>query len=140
MAGTISRGIKAPIIREGDDIVKIVADSVLAAVEQDGFQLHERDVICVTEAVVARADGNYASTEDIAEMKSLGVRPRMNRWKFQTHTRFKLLLLPAHSRDVVVIHCFATHLIPFTWCTLSSAHGSEPNPSHLSQVIIPFVS
>ena len=45
MAGTISRGIKAPIIREGDDIVKIVADSVLAAVEQDGFQLHERDVI-----------------------------------------------------------------------------------------------
>lgn len=47
-------------------IVKIVADSVLAAVEQDGFQLHERDVICVTEAVVARADGNYASTEDIA--------------------------------------------------------------------------
>ena len=47
MAGTISRGIKAPIIREGDDIVKIVADSVLAAVEQDGFQLHERDVICV---------------------------------------------------------------------------------------------
>ena len=65
-AGTISRGIKAPIIREGDDIVKIVADSVLAAAEQDGFQLREKDVICVTEAVVARADGNYASTEDIA--------------------------------------------------------------------------
>ena len=55
MAGTISRGIKAPIIREGDDIVKIVTDSVLAAVEQDGFQLHERDVICVTEAVLQSA-------------------------------------------------------------------------------------
>jgi len=66
MAGTISRGIKAPIIREGDDIVKIVADSVLAAAEQDGFQLHEKDVIAVTEAVVARADGNYASTDNIA--------------------------------------------------------------------------
>ena len=66
MAGTISRGIKAPIIREGDDIVKIVADSVQAAAEQDGFQLREKDVICVTEAVVARADGNYASTENIA--------------------------------------------------------------------------
>ncbi len=66
MAGTISRGIKAPIIREGDDIVKIVADSVQAAAEQDVFQLREKDVICVTEAVVARADGNYASTEDIA--------------------------------------------------------------------------
>ena len=70
MAGTISRGIKAPIIREGDDIVKIVADSVQAAAEQDGFQLREKDVICVTEAVVARADGNYASTEDIADRKS----------------------------------------------------------------------
>ena len=66
MAGTISRGIKAPIIREGDDIVKIVVDSVLAAAEQDGFKLQEKDVIAVTEAVVARADGNYASTDDIA--------------------------------------------------------------------------
>ena len=66
MAGTISRGIKAPIIREGDDIVKIVADSVLAAAKEDGFKMQERDVICVTEAVVARADGNYASTDDIA--------------------------------------------------------------------------
>jgi len=66
MAGTISRGIKAPIIREGDDIVKIVADSVLAAAEQDGFKLQDKDVIAVTEAVVARADGNYATTDDIA--------------------------------------------------------------------------
>ena len=66
MAGTISRGIKAPIVREGDDIVKIVVDSVLAAAEEDGFKLQERDVISVTEAVVARAAGNYAKTEDIA--------------------------------------------------------------------------
>jgi F420-0:gamma-glutamyl ligase len=66
MAGTISRGIKAPIIREGDDIVKIVADSVLAAAEKDGFQLHDRDVVAVTEAVVARADGNYCTVDDIA--------------------------------------------------------------------------
>lgn len=66
MAGTISRGIKAPIIRQGDDIVKIAADAVLAAAKEDGFTLHDRDVVCVTEAVVARADGNYASTDDIA--------------------------------------------------------------------------
>ncbi len=66
MAGTISRGIKAPIIRKGDDIIQLVADSVLAAAQEDGFTLHERDVIAVTEAVVARADGNYASTDDIA--------------------------------------------------------------------------
>ena len=66
MAGTISRGIKAPIIREGDDIVKIVADSVLKASAEDGFQLHDRDVIAVTEAVVARADGNYCTVDDIS--------------------------------------------------------------------------
>ena len=63
---TVSRGIRAPIIRQGDDIVKITVDSVLKAAEQDGFALHNRDVIAVTEAVVARADGNYATVDDIA--------------------------------------------------------------------------
>ena len=63
---TVSRGIRAPIIRQGDDIVKIAVESVLAAAEQDGFTLHDRDVIAVTEAVVARADGNYATVDDIA--------------------------------------------------------------------------
>ncbi len=66
MAGTISRGIKAPIVREGDDVVKIVADAVIKASEEDGFSLHERDVVAVTEAVVARADGNYCSVDDIS--------------------------------------------------------------------------
>ena len=66
MAGTISRGIKAPIIREGDDIVKIVYDSVVKAMEEDNFQLHDKDIIAVTEAVVARADGNYCTVDDIA--------------------------------------------------------------------------
>ena len=66
MAGTISRGIKAPIVREGDDVVKIVADAVLQAAEEDGFTLHPRDVVAVTEAVVARADGNYCTVDDIA--------------------------------------------------------------------------
>lgn len=66
MAGTISRGIKAPIIKQGDDIVKIVADSVEKAMIEDGFKLKDRDIVAVTEAVVARADGNYASVDDIA--------------------------------------------------------------------------
>ena len=57
---TVSRGIRAPIIRQGDDIVKIAVDSVLNTAEAEGFALHDRDVIAVTEAVVARADGNYA--------------------------------------------------------------------------------
>ena len=66
MPGVISRGVRAPIIREGDDIVKLVADCVQRAMAEDGFELHDRDIIAVTESVVARADGNYASVDDIA--------------------------------------------------------------------------
>lgn len=66
MAGTISRGIKAPIIREGDNIAEIVVDSVLKAMEEDKFEMHDRDIIAVTESVVARADGNYCTVDDIA--------------------------------------------------------------------------
>ena len=66
LVGTISRGIRCPIIREGDDIAKIVAESVLKAAEAEGFELRDRDVISVTESVVARAQGNYASVDNIA--------------------------------------------------------------------------
>lgn len=66
MAGTISRGIKAPIIREGDNIAEIVVDSVIKAMEEDKFEMHDRDIIAVTESVVARADGNYCTVDDIA--------------------------------------------------------------------------
>ena len=64
--GTISRGIRCPIIREGDDLVSITVDSVLAAAESEGFQLRNRDIIALTESIVARAQGNYVSVEDIA--------------------------------------------------------------------------
>lgn len=63
----MSRGIRCPIIREGDDLVKIVTASVLEASEAEGFSLHDRDVIAITESVVARAQGNYCTVEDIAE-------------------------------------------------------------------------
>ena len=66
MVGTISRGVRAPIIRNGDNIVDIVADSVLEAAKCDGFEIHDRDIIAMTEAIVARAQGNYATTSDIA--------------------------------------------------------------------------
>ncbi len=64
--GTVSRGIRCPIIREGDNMAKIVVDSVIEASECDGFALRDRDVVAVTESVVARAQGNYASISDIA--------------------------------------------------------------------------
>ena len=66
MVGTVSRGVRAPIIREGDDLAAIVVDSVLGAAESEGFAIRDRDVVAVTEAVVARAQGNYASVDAIA--------------------------------------------------------------------------
>ena len=66
MVGTVSRGIRAPIIREGDDLASIVTQSVLEAAKEEGFAFHDRDVIAMTEAIVARAQGNYATTAQIA--------------------------------------------------------------------------
>ena len=67
MAGVISRGIQAPIIREGDDIVDIVVKSVYASEQEDGYALQDRDVIAVTESVVARAQGNYVTVDQVAK-------------------------------------------------------------------------
>ncbi len=65
--GTVSRGIRCPIIRQGDDLASIVTESILLAAKEEGFELRDRDVISVTESVVARSQGNYASVQDIAD-------------------------------------------------------------------------
>lgn len=64
--GTISRGIRCPIIREGDDLVDIVTECVMEATESDGFEVHDRDIVAITESIVARSQGNYAGIEAIA--------------------------------------------------------------------------
>ncbi|MBQ8791530.1 MAG: coenzyme F420-0:L-glutamate ligase [Ruminiclostridium sp.] len=66
MIGTVSRGVRAPIIRSGDDIVEIVTNSILEASKDDGFEIRDRDIVAMTEAIVARAQGNYATVDDIA--------------------------------------------------------------------------
>ena len=65
--GTISRGIRAPIIKQGDDLVKITADCVVGASKEHGFPLQDKDVVAITEAVLARSQGNYATTDQIAK-------------------------------------------------------------------------
>lgn len=65
--GTISRGIKAPIIRSGDDLVEITVDSIKKAVKEDNIVLHDKDIVAVTEAVVAKSQGNFAKVDDIAK-------------------------------------------------------------------------
>ena len=65
--GTVSRGIRCPIIREGDDLIQIVTDSVIEAAQIEDFELHDRDVISMTESIVARSQGNYCTVNDIAD-------------------------------------------------------------------------
>ena len=66
MVGTISRGVRAPIIRSGDDLATIVTESVLSAAKEEGYEIRNRDIVAMTEAIVARAQGNYAAVDDIA--------------------------------------------------------------------------
>lgn len=66
MVGTVVRGLRAPIITKGDDIIKITVDTVLKASENEGFSLRNKDIVGITEAVVARAQGNYANIDHIA--------------------------------------------------------------------------
>lgn len=86
--GTISRGVRAPIIRRGDDLVKITADCIEAAAKQGGFAIQDKDVIAVTEAVLARSQGNYATIDQIAKDVSA---------KFGDHTVG--LVMPIFSRN-----------------------------------------
>ncbi|CCQ96233.1 conserved hypothetical protein [[Clostridium] ultunense Esp] len=67
MVGTIARGLRAPIVKEGDDIVEIVVDTVLKASKVEGFSIGDKDIVSITESVVARTQGNYASTDDISK-------------------------------------------------------------------------
>lgn len=67
LIGTVSRGIRAPIIREGDNLAAIVADSVIDALASENIAIHHKDIVAVTEAVVGRAQGNYATVENIAD-------------------------------------------------------------------------
>ena len=66
MVGTVSRGVRAPIIRSGDDLAAIVTDSVITAAKEEGYEIRNRDIVAMTEAIVARAQGNYATVDDIA--------------------------------------------------------------------------
>ena len=113
--GTVSRGIRCPIIREGDDLVTMTVDSVLAAAESEGFSLRDRDVVALTESIVARAQGNYASVDDIAAdvRKKLGggtvgvIFPILSRNRFAINLRGiakgckKVVLMLSYPRDEV---------------------------------------
>ena len=106
--GTVSRGIRCPIFREGDDLAQMVVDSVLeAAASDDGFDIRDRDVVCITESVVARCQGNYASVEDIAaDVKAkLGGKTVGVIWPILSRNRFAICLrgMAKGAKKVVIM-------------------------------------
>ncbi len=136
--GTVSRGVRAPIIRSGDDIVEIVTDSILEASKDEGFEIRDRDIVAMTEAIVARAQGNYASVDDIAEdiRKKFGgetvgvIFPILSRNRFAICLRGiakgakKVVLMLSYPSDEV-----GNHLI--SWDQMDE-HGVNPYTDVLS--------
>ena len=139
MLGTVSMGIRAPIIRQGDDLVSIVAGCVKDAIEIDGLAPRDRDIIAMTEAIVARAQGNYASTDDIAKDvrakfggETLGVIfPILSRNRFAICLRGiakgckKIVLMLSYPSDEV-----GNHLIDWD---MMDAHGVDPYKDVLTE-------
>ena len=125
MVGTVSRGIRAPIIRNGDDIVTVVTDCVMQAVANGELEIRDRDILAMTEAIVARAQGNYASVDDIAadvrekfEGETVGVIfPILSRNRFSVCLRGiakgtkKVILMLSYPSDEVGNHLIDTDLM-----------------------------
>lgn len=139
MIGTVSMGIRAPIIRKGDDLAQIVTDSIAQAIEHDGLKPRDRDVVAMTEAIVARAQGNYATVDDIAAdvRAKLGggtvgvLFPILSRNRFAICLRGiamgcqKVVLMLSYPSDEV-----GNHLI--SW-DLMDEHGVDPYRDVLSE-------
>ena len=139
MIGTVSMGVRAPIIRQGDDLGEIVIDSISKAITEDGLNPRDRDIVAMTEAIVARAQGNYATTDDIAaDIRSkLGggtvgvIFPILSRNRFAVCLRGiakgckKVVLMLSYPSDEV-----GNHLIDWD---LMDKHGVDPYRDVLSE-------
>ena len=138
MVGTVSRGLRAPIIRSGDNLAEIVTNSVLEAAADDGFAIRDRDVVAMTEAIVARAQGNYATVDQIAEDvrtklggETIGVMfPILSRNRFAICLRGiakgakKVVLMLSYPSDEVGNHLVSLDLL--------DEHGIDPYKDVLS--------
>ncbi len=139
MLGTVSMGVRAPIIRQGDDLVEIVTGSILDAIKYDGVTPRDRDIVAMTEAIVARAQGNYASVDNIAQDirtkfggETVGVIfPILSRNRFAICLRGiakgckKIVLMLSYPSDEV-----GNHLIDWD---LMDEHGVDPYKDVLSE-------
>lgn len=130
--GTISRGLRAPIIRKGDDLVQIVADSVVNASKTHNFELHDKDVVAVTEAVVARAQGNYVSCDDIAQdvKTKFGDETVGVLFPIFSRNRFSLILkgIAMGAKKVVVQLAYPSDEVGNSFVSLDDLDASGINP------------
>ena len=138
MIGTVSMGIRAPIIRAGDDLVQIVTNCILEAMKEDGLTPRDRDIIAITESIVARVQGNYVTVDNIAEDirakfggGEIGViHPILSRNRFSTCLRGiakgckKIYMMLSYPGDeVAVVENFSLRLPLEGWASLSGISG-----------------
>ena len=131
--GTVSRGIRCPIFREGDDLAKMVVDSVLeAAASDDGFDIRDRDVVCITESVVARCQGNYASVDDIATdvREKLGGKTVGVIWPILSRNRFAICLrgISKGAEKVVLMLSYPSDEVGNALLTMDQIDEAGVNP------------
>ena len=130
--GTVSRGIRCPIFREGDNLAEQVVDSVLAASESDGFEIRDRDVLCITESVVARCQGNYATVDDIAEdvRTKLGGETIGIIWPILSRNRFAICLrgMAKGAKKVVLMLSYPSDEVGNALLTLDQLDSAGVNP------------
>ena len=130
--GTVSRGIRCPIFREGDDLASQVVESVLEAASAEGFEVRDKDVICITESVVARCQGNYASVDAIAEdvRAKLGGETIGVIWPILSRNRFAICLrgIAKGAKKVVLMLSYPSDEVGNALLTLDQIDQSGINP------------
>ncbi|MBR2674299.1 MAG: coenzyme F420-0:L-glutamate ligase [Mogibacterium sp.] len=130
--GTVSRGIRCPIFREGDDLAEMAVDSVLKAGESDGFEIRDRDILCITESVVARCQGNYATVDDIAAdvRAKLGGETIGIVWPIFSRNRFSICLkgMAKGAKKVVVMLSYPTDEVGNSLVSEEQIAASGVNP------------
>ena len=132
LTGTVSRGIRTPIITEGDDLVSVVTDSVIQASRAEGFPLHDRDVVAITESVVARAQGNYCTVDDIAAdvRKKLGGNDIGVLFPITSRNRFSVLLsgIARGAKKIYLMFSYPSDEVGNAFLTYDELDEKEINP------------
>jgi len=130
--GTVSRGIRCPIIKQGDDLCSIVTDSVLEASREDGFDLHDRDVVAITESIVARAQGNYCSVDDIGEdvREKLGGEDIGVIFPITSRNRFSVLLtgIARGAKKIYLMFSYPSDEVGNAFLTMDDLDAKGVNP------------